>query len=130
MPLRASLLTALLLSALLLAAGAAHGAPALPGLQPLAAEEEFEAEAGEESGDEVETDCDTAYEEADEGVLSEEEAEQVCEAEADETEPAAKPSQGRAGHNAQAGRRPHKHRKACRKKAGGKRHCSHRSHRR
>jgi hypothetical protein len=127
MPLRLlPFLALLLLSALLLAAGAAHGTPTVAGLEPLALEEPVEAEAGEEGGEEVETECDTAYEEADEGVLSEEEAGQICEVEAEEEESAAKPSRDKGEHKAQPRHRAHKHKKACHKKAAGKRHCSHR----
>jgi len=126
MSVRLPLLTALLLSALLLAAGAAHGAPPIAGLDTLAFEEPLEAEV-EEADEEGETECDSAWEEADEGVLTEAEAGEVCEDEAAEAEPAAKPSRGKAGHRAQARHRPHKRKKACRSKP--KRHCSHRSHR-
>jgi outer membrane biosynthesis protein TonB len=100
MPFRASLLTALLLSVLLLVAGAAHGAPALPGLQVFAAEEEeFEAEAGEEEETE------------EEGEEGEEESE----------EEVSKPREHR-GKKSPA----HRHKKACRKPAARKHHCKHR----
>jgi hypothetical protein len=116
MPARLPLLTVLLLSALLLAAGAAHGAPALPRLQVFAAEEEpFEDEV---EAEEEETECDSAYEEADEGVLTEEEAEQICEEEDTEARPAAKSLRGNGEHHA------HKRKKACRHKSPArKRRC-------
>jgi hypothetical protein len=104
MPLRASFLAVLLLATLLLAAGAAHGAPILPGLQVLAGEEEpLEIEA-EEEGEMDEEGGDEGEEE------SEEEA----------TTP-------RERHGKS---RPHRHKKICRKAAPRKRHCKHRPGRR
>lgn len=122
MRLRLPLLLALLLSTLLLAAGAAHGAPAFPSLQVLAGEEEpLEAEIEEEGP----TECDSAYEEADEGILSEAEAEQICEEEDDESQSAAKPSRGdKGGHHAHGNKRacrrkPHARKRQCRRDRQG-----------
>jgi hypothetical protein len=137
MPTRLSLFTLLLLLAALLLAAAAHGAPVaptVPTFKALAFEEPLEAEVEEEGeAEEAETDCDTAYEEADEGEIGYDDAEEICEEGADEARPPAqKPHGGKSKH------RPHRHRKICRRRASGKRHCSrraprthqaHRSHR-
>jgi hypothetical protein len=111
---RLPLLVALLLSTLLLAAGAAHGAPPIAGLDMLAFEEPLEAEA-EEADNEGETDCDSAWGDADEGVLNEEEAEQICAEEDTEAQPATKPS-GNKGEN-KGEHRVHKHKRTCRQKS-------------
>jgi hypothetical protein len=101
MPVRLSLLVALALSALMLAAGTAHGAPPLPSFHMLAAEEEpLEVEVEEE--DETEED---------EGEEEEEESEGETPAP--------------AGEHRKNGR-PRQHKKTCRKPAARKRHCKHR----
>lgn len=129
MPTRLPLLLLLLLLSTLLMAAGAHGAslPAVP--VPLAVEEPFEDEADEE-GEAVETECDTAYEEADEGALSEGEAEEICDKEAAEAQPAATQRQGKAKH--QAKQRAQRRKKACRQKASARkrRQCRRRAHRR
>ncbi len=84
MPTRLPLLALLLLASLLLAtAGASHVA-ADPATDPLAFEETFEGEAEEAEG-EAESECDTAFEEADEGELGQDEAEAICEEEAEDS---------------------------------------------
>jgi hypothetical protein len=102
MPIRLPLLLVLLFFATLLMAAGAHGAtfPALPTLQPLAEEEEpFETETEEED-------------------VEEEAEEEAGEAEGDEA--GAAPAQPR--RHGESGR-PHRRKKACRKRAGRKRHC-------
>ncbi len=127
MPRRLPLFVALLLlSALLLTAAVVNAAPAETGPDPLTLEEPGEEEAGEEGeeGEEV-TECELAKGEVEEAELTQDEANAICEEEEDEGRPAARPRQS------DAGRRPHRHRKACRRKAtAGKRHCAHRPRRR
>jgi hypothetical protein len=131
MPTRLSLFTLLLLLAALLLATAAHGAPApsaVPAFDILAFEEPFEAETEEEGeSEEVATDCDTAYEEADEGELSYDDAEEICEEGADVTGPPAKKSHSGKPKAGKSKHRPHRHGKTCRRRASGKRHCSRRA---
>jgi hypothetical protein len=105
MPTRLSLLVVLLLSALMLVAGAAHGAPPLPSLHMLAVEEEEPLEAEVEEEDETE----------EEGEEGEEESEGEVSA-----------PRGPQGDRNAVGHRPHPHKKACRKPAARKRHCKHR----
>lgn len=129
MSVRLPLFSILLLLASLLMAGGAHGAPlpAVPNLLPFEETEALEAET-EEEGEEFATECDTAYEEADEGLLSEAEAEEACEEE-DEVQPAtktrgakaqSKAKQGAAKQQAQRRKKACRHRTTSRKK---KRHC-------
>jgi hypothetical protein len=70
----------LLLSGLLLAAAGAHGAPAGPAASASALEEDFEGLEGEaeEESEEVESECETALEEAGEGELGLDEADEIC----------------------------------------------------
>jgi hypothetical protein len=127
MSVRLFLLIALLLAALLLATGPAQGAATLPALDAFALEEPLEAETGDE-GDEVETECDTAYEDADEGVLSEAEAEEICsEEETTEDRPAAGTHRARQRRDA-AKRHVRSPKKACKRKSH-KRHCQRRKDR-
>jgi hypothetical protein len=126
---RLPLLLALLLLASLPGAAGAHGAPlpAVPNLLPFEETEALEAET-EEEGEEVATECDTAYAEADEGLLSEAGAEEVCEEE-DEAQPANKARGAKAKSKAtkqQAKQRAQRRKKACRHRASPrkkKRHC-------
>lgn len=86
MPTRLSLLTVLLLlSALLLAAGAAHASAAAPAADALALEEPFEGEGEEEDEEgEGEEACDEAWVEFELGEISEVEAQEICREVADE----------------------------------------------
>jgi hypothetical protein len=88
--LRLPILVVLLALSGLLLAGAAHAAPLVPGVTPLAFEEEFAAEdedEGEEDEGEGEIEegaCEEAEEELDEGELSVGEVKEICEEEAAE----------------------------------------------
>jgi hypothetical protein len=121
MPSKLSVLTVLLLLAcLLLAAANGHAASLGPTLS-LAYEEEVEGEgeAGSGEGEEASTECDIAYEEADAGEASEEEAQGVCDEEAAEPQPVAKPRGGKAQNTAErrARQRAKRRKRACHHRA-------------
>lgn len=102
MPHRLSLLLVLLLlSSLLFAVAGAHGATAAPVASQSAAEdfEGLEAEPeeeGEEEGEFVEVECETALEEAEEGEITPAEADEFC-AELTSTDKSKKSGRGKRG---------------------------------
>jgi len=130
---RLPILTVLLLLTALLLAAAAHGAPVaqLPAADTLAFEEPLESEFEDEGIEEDETECGVAQEEVAEDELSQDEADEICDEEADEALPPARPAAKRP-HRGKAGHRAQRHKKACRrsKSAAAKRHCPHRPGRR